>query len=200
VETVLENIKGLMDMRSQRDSCLPRVEIDMVAMRSNLDEVPAVVEAASELGIGRVNVRRMYSMHATRAGEAGPRLRQLERIERESLAGLDRRVVEAAFRRASLLASERGVELSLPAGGEGGRLLCPWPWMHTYIDYEGYVTPCCVCPDKDEVCFGNIFEDGFSTIWNGEGYQDLRGRMREGKPPGYCNGCVRAINEGLSAR
>jgi hypothetical protein len=55
-----------------------------------------------------------------------------------------------------------------------------------------------VCPDKNEVCFGNIHETGFKEIWNSEGYTDLRGRMRSGSPPPYCNGCVRAVNEGLS--
>ncbi|MDL1967032.1 MAG: radical SAM protein [Deltaproteobacteria bacterium] len=51
---------------------------------------------------------------------------------------------------------------------------CSWLYRSAYINYDGGLLPCCgnVRPIKND--FGNVFRDGFKTIWNNEKYLSSR--------------------------
>jgi radical SAM protein with 4Fe4S-binding SPASM domain len=63
---------------------------------------------------------------------------------------------------------------------------CLVPWFSTYITAKGKVLPCCFLTDEDHV-LGNIHEQDFQTIWNGEKYRRFRRQLREGR--GQLSGC-----------
>ena len=47
---------------------------------------------------------------------------------------------------------------------------CKRPWMEAFINWNGDVFPCgCVVTEK-KYTMGNVFEDGFDDVWNGERY------------------------------
>ncbi len=51
---------------------------------------------------------------------------------------------------------------------------CKRPWMETFINWNGDVFPCgCVVTEK-KYSMGNIFEQGFEDVWNGEKYVAAR--------------------------
>jgi radical SAM protein with 4Fe4S-binding SPASM domain len=53
---------------------------------------------------------------------------------------------------------------------------CVVPWFSTYIDAKGRVYPCCYLLHTDHV-MGNLHEQSFVSIWNGETYQDFRRKL-----------------------
>ena len=50
---------------------------------------------------------------------------------------------------------------------------CSWPWRQSVINWDGQVVTCCgsFAPEED---MGDVFEQGFTKIWNGERYRMAR--------------------------
>jgi MoaA/NifB/PqqE/SkfB family radical SAM enzyme len=69
---------------------------------------------------------------------------------------------------------------------------CPWPWLGTYIDTEGYVIPCCRIANAETCSFGNLNQQDFQTIWHSKEYQQLRKRIKEYNIPRYCCSCYKS--------
>lgn len=51
---------------------------------------------------------------------------------------------------------------------------CKRPWTETTIAWNGDVVPCCGVYETDKYSFGNIIDDDFRSIWNGEKYVSAR--------------------------
>ena len=68
---------------------------------------------------------------------------------------------------------------------------CPLPWWDTYIDVDGAVRPCCAWPVHDPM--GNLNEQSFEAIWNGEKYRELRRRVNTPDMPDPCRHCNLAV-------
>ncbi|MGL5576480.1 MAG: radical SAM/SPASM domain-containing protein [Sarcina sp.] len=49
---------------------------------------------------------------------------------------------------------------------------CYVPWVHTVIQSNGDIIPCCYAPD--DFIIGNVLKNSFSDIWRGEDYKNLR--------------------------
>ena len=52
---------------------------------------------------------------------------------------------------------------------------------------DGDVFPCCRGPES--LRMGNIKDEPFEEIWNGEKFQSFRKKMFEGKYPAVCASC-----------
>lgn len=65
---------------------------------------------------------------------------------------------------------------------DAGPRSCGNPWTHVHIKSDGKVYPCCF---SDEV-MGDLREQPFEEIWNGEKYQDLRKTLKEERPWASC--------------
>jgi radical SAM protein with 4Fe4S-binding SPASM domain len=50
---------------------------------------------------------------------------------------------------------------------------CPWPWHQSVINWDGQVVACCGSFDPGED-LGNVFELGFTKIWNSQRYRMAR--------------------------
>jgi radical SAM protein with 4Fe4S-binding SPASM domain len=66
---------------------------------------------------------------------------------------------------------------------------CKWAASGCYITWDGFVTPCCQRPDPDEINFGNINENDFSTIYCSPVYETFRKMILNGKEPRECSNC-----------
>ncbi len=71
---------------------------------------------------------------------------------------------------------------------------CPWPWLGTYIDTEGYVIPCCHIANAEICNFGNLNQKDFRTIWHSKEYQGLREQIKNHRPPKFCQSCYKSHN------
>lgn len=65
---------------------------------------------------------------------------------------------------------------------------CLSPWQTVPIDVEGNITLCDCQPD---FIIGNLFQNSFSDIWNGEVIQKYRTAMLSNDPPEACRICPR---------
>ncbi|MDF1799831.1 MAG: radical SAM/SPASM domain-containing protein [Planctomycetota bacterium] len=70
--------------------------------------------------------------------------------------------------------------------GWKGKTYCHFPWKEVFVGQGGEIAPCC---GQGRPVFGNAFEQDFSEIWNGPGYQALRKGIWTGEVEDYCREC-----------
>jgi radical SAM protein with 4Fe4S-binding SPASM domain len=64
-----------------------------------------------------------------------------------------------------------------------------------FIFVDGTVIPCCAGneannrPWQRRFALGNVFQEGFRTIWDGPRYRELRERIWRGQVPDACRQC-----------
>ena len=63
---------------------------------------------------------------------------------------------------------------------------CMFLWKRVYIGVNGEVVPCCLAGVE---AFGNMMDDGFQAVWNGDTYQTYRRHVYTKKPHGMCQNC-----------
>ena len=64
-----------------------------------------------------------------------------------------------------------------PSHVENKKKFCRKPWMETSVNWNGDVFPCCAVHTEAKDRMGNIFEQDFKEIWNGEKYIAARKEM-----------------------
>jgi radical SAM protein with 4Fe4S-binding SPASM domain len=108
---------------------------------------------------------------------------EAERAARE--LGVTLRASGATDPRASLQASRHPAPHPWQA--------CLRPWTTAYVTANGNCLPCCISPfattDYDSLQMGNLFEQPFEEIWNGERYRAWRAALMSDAPPLACQGC-----------
>jgi MoaA/NifB/PqqE/SkfB family radical SAM enzyme len=181
LEKVLKNIDGINHFRRQYGSEAPRLHIQMVAMKMNIHELPALVKlAADRIGARLVSVIPLAEYSSVK----GQSLIRYPEIAKE--------IVPEAKR----LATDKGIELYLApvievlVNGEDDSqdskepgdkyeapsrqmyLNCDDLWRFAFITYKGKVRPCCV----SERIMGDLAE--------------FRQEFLSGRPPEECRTCV----------
>jgi MoaA/NifB/PqqE/SkfB family radical SAM enzyme len=198
-DTVIENVR--LFARLVHDAQRPRLSFWLTAMRENLDELPALVDLAAEIGVSEVYVQRLVLIESglARADQA-----LYGRIGARQESALDVAAQRAALHgvrfRASGLASPReslrpeNVVGMLPGITERA----PWSacyrmWTTTYITVNGNVLPCCISAfsttDYDGLVLGNVFQIPFDQIWNGVNYTRRRKALHTMQPLHPCELC-----------
>ena len=195
---VIAMIRLLLAVRARLGASTPHVSLWFVAMRENIDELPAFVELAAELGVTEVHVQRMTFLLD------GHPVGYLAVADQSLYRGLSRRqaaaVVAATARAAALGVTLSGAGETDPAttihpDRVGAR---PWtncfrPWTTTYVTARGTVYPCCVAPfatnDHPSIEMGNLFTTPFEQVWNGERYRHFRDLLLSDGPHKACRGC-----------
>jgi radical SAM protein with 4Fe4S-binding SPASM domain len=187
---VVRGIRSLV--RASRIYGRPSVDLSFVGMASNLHELPRLVDFAAEVGAGGVHVEPLYSQiqHDLQ-----------EHYARENLGLLGSPRVDELFGEAKRRASDAGVRLAsrfLIGSGSADYVArsrgldiwwtCTEPWASIWVTSAGEVRTCCI----NETSFGNLFEQSFSEIWNGQHYAEFRAQHagRRETPQG-CANCVR---------
>lgn len=182
-------------MSAVRRHGTPRVSMTAVAMRENLDELPALVELAARWGIASLSVQHLCHDfgESTLPARYAP---MRDFVSDQTLVGFDARRIERAFAAAREAASRTGVELRLPRvtpiehpPETPGRSRCDWPWRGPYVSYDGTAMPCCMIATPDRGALGNVARDGVEAVWNGEAYEDFRHRLGSSDPPEICRSC-----------
>jgi len=65
--------------------------------------------------------------------------------------------------------------------------VCEFLWHKTFVVHDGTVRPCCV---PGSPTMGNITQQPFADIWNGDAYRRMRQRLAMQDPEPVCRGCV----------
>jgi len=192
-ERVLRNVGALVTLQQQRGSTTPRVSLWFTTLKANLEELPAFIQLAVQLGVPEVNAQRLVfngyglavqeqSLHQ-RLGE-----REQQVIHEAETLAQQYSIVFKASGATTPLQSLNGAALDQRhwAG-------CQRPWTLSYVTANGNVLPCCISPwttkSYRNLVLGNAFTTGLAQIWNGERYQQFRRDFESDCAPDPCHGC-----------
>ena len=194
-ERVKTNLARLVDLERAARRPTPAVSLWFTASRANLDELPAFVQLAADLGVGEVYVQRLVFNGLGLATDANALHGTLREREQDLLAEAE---ALARHRGVTMRASGLSTPLaSLQGGADESRHWsgCQRPWTLAYVTANGNVLPCCISPwvarDYRALILGSAFMERFATIWDGERYQRFRAAFESDTPPDPCRGCGR---------
>ncbi len=147
-DRVIGNVHQLVELKRRVDSEFPRIRLNYVLMRRNIEEVVDFVDLAKDLGADVLDFRHVVVFDAA------------EEMREESLAG-HKDLANAWLRRAKERADQVGLQVPYlplfprwPALGglrcrwrnwknvRQGRPRCPSPWETLVITPLGFVGPC----------------------------------------------------------
>lgn len=218
-DVVVANIAALVRTRDAlgREE-RPRLAMCMVLMRRNVEELVAMVELAHRLRVDRLEVAHLIvltpemdaeslrhhaalsdrMLRAAReradtlglhlalpplmdgtvlAASPGARLREVGR----ELGGLTRKRLRRLGRTVGDRARRRTWELRA-----GGQVPCDFLMGGLFVNLQGDVAP---CPMPGRPFVGNLLEQDFDTIWNGETLTAMRRGFLTGRPFDCCQHC-----------
>lgn len=181
-DTVVKGVRKLIELREEEGKNHPEIVIAAVAMDDNIDDLPSLVELASNLGADAIEVNYLMAYKKALIG----RSLYFDRARsNEALMEVERRAK-------SLRLETRLPDLFDIEGSKGHKNpslhdeICPRPYDFSYIGYDGNVRPCCF----PLLYLGSISDVDFLDIWNNEKYQNLRRAFASGNPPAFCRECL----------
>lgn len=191
---IVRDVGKFVAYKKERGLESPRVSLWLTGLRETIDQLPAFVRLAAEMGVTEVHLQRLV-FDAAGFGLARAESSLFERTQAEEAAA-----IEAA------IALGRGLGVMLDASGatEPGLSLKraeedrPWstcrrPWSLMYFTAHGRALPCCIAPFSargyDTYTLGDATQQSLREIWNSPGYKDFRTSLLGDAPPAPCQGC-----------
>ncbi len=172
-DKVKENIKNLTKAVGNKMDIFMAV----VILKENVNEIVEFVDFANSLGIKKIIFQAVQSKEDF-----------VENYEEgfDSLVINDKKKVKILINEAK----RRGKKLGIEVVYDENVIECVWPWRNIYVTWKGDITPCCMIVDPNELKLGNIHEQPFNKIWNGQRYKYLRYALLKGKYVKACEGCI----------
>ena len=180
---VVANARRLIQMKHELGQHRPEVKINTVVCLTNYQELPSIVELASEIGIGMVQFVNVITFDNT--------------------TGLDttaaRPEVEGKFTEALKRARDLGILVKVELFDKRPVEECDFPWRRNFVTYDGYVHPCCYTTQtgdrktQNQRSFGNLLGQPFFKIWEHQSYRHFRQKMKSGILPQACENCPKFL-------
>jgi len=170
-------------------------------MRSNLHELPDIIEFAALHKVGHVHFFPLKPSPFDHPDEGKIC------VPEETMDHVPHAERQAIYRRTMEASARTGVQVVLPERMDSSVLattefkpntvhsVCSLPLKHVTVDQNGDIRPCCQM--SSEYSLGNVFEATFEDIWNGKRYNALHHSLQVGGkllpsceyctvPKGYC--------------
>jgi len=191
---IVRNVRAFTAAQKAGGWDRPRVSLWLTGMRETIDQLPAFIALAHDIGVGEVHLQRLVFMPEGRG------LARQEQALFESVAGDEAARLQQATALAASLgmmfdasgATEPGVSLKRQADDKPWAL-CRRPWSLMYFTAHGRSIPCCIAPFSmdgyDEFTLGDASQETLQEIWNGPRYQDFRAALLSDAPPKACANC-----------
>ena len=193
---ILKNVRAFRDLQEREGYAKPRVSAWLTGLKETVQELPAFVRVAAEIGVEEVYLQRLVYFDRDTVGLARPDQTLFERMTREETHYLNE--AEALARSlgvtfsASGAASEPGISLKNTDGGSAWSL-CRRPWSLMYFTANGRALPCCIAPFSrhgyENYTLGDATQETLREIWNGPAYRDFRAALLSDQPPSSCASC-----------
>jgi radical SAM protein with 4Fe4S-binding SPASM domain len=190
---VIRNVGSLVSLLQQQGCSRPRVSMWFTTLKTNLDELPAFIRLAAQLGVPEVNAQRLVFYGQGLAVQEQSLHRRLEEREQgllteaETLAQQYGMTFKASGATTPLESLHGAAPDQRPWAG------CQRPWTLSYVTANGNVLPCCISPwttkSYRNLVLGNAFTTEFAHVWNGERYQQFRQDFESEVAPDPCRGC-----------
>ncbi len=193
---IVRNLRAFRDLQKREGHAKPRVSAWLTGLKETVEELPAFVQLAAEIGVKEVYLQRLVFFDRSAIGKAQPDQALFERMTSEEAATLKQaeelaRSLGITFS-ASGAASEPGLSLKR-ADEHSPWSLCRRPWSLMYFTANGRALPCCIAPFSrhgyESYTLGDTTQQALRNIWNGPAYRDFRAALLTDKPPATCANC-----------
>jgi radical SAM protein with 4Fe4S-binding SPASM domain len=191
---IVANLQRFTRLQRELGAARPVASLWFTAMRENIEELPQVVDIAAATGVPEVYVQRFIYFGKGLAQAEQALFARSQQHELEIIQAAGARCQELGIR---FRATGAATPAEYLARGEQ-RDARPWagcqrPYKLAYITAHGNVFSCCFAPfhpgRASERKLGNVFEQPFATIWNGERYRAFRTAFESDTPWDQCAGC-----------
>jgi radical SAM protein with 4Fe4S-binding SPASM domain len=196
-EKLLATIQALSDAKERLGSVIPRIQLNFVLMRSNIEELPSFVRLAHQLracSVGTIHMVPYENTH-TREESLWRHKALCNRMLDEARSLAAEYQIEAFFPEnfqdaptLSLVTGNGRFYLGHLHEEEFAKACCQFPWHFIGIDPYGYVVPCGWWYAEEPM--GNIRTESFEAIWNNERYRALRAEHLGGALRATCASCT----------
>jgi len=178
-DVILENIKEIVDYKI-KNKLKTKIGINTVVTHLNYQEIPQIIKLALSL---RTDYIRFVEVKNCLTLIEQQFLKEQEFIKKSRrYIPKVREIIEEERRKI------RGFSIGF-LSSENRKSICKWPFYMVYITVDGFVTPCCILPNPEVFNFGNIYQEDFKKIWNGEKYQKFRESLIKNQPNFVCDHC-----------
>lgn len=193
---IVRNVRAFRDLQERERHAKPLVSAWLTGLKETVEELPAFVKLAAEIGVKEVYLQRLVFFDQSAIGKAKPDQALFERMTRDEAACLKQaedlaRSLGITFS-ASGAASEPGMSLKNTDGGSPWSL-CRRPWSLMYFTANGRALPCCIAPFSqhgyENYTLGDATQETLREIWNGPAYRDFRAALLSDRPPATCASC-----------
>lgn len=153
---------------------------NFVIVKENYHQMPDILDLADELGIQYVNMNPLNITSVTNQDISYyDFFRSPNYLEVLNETILKSKTID-------------NVEFSIyDYKSKNGFKKCIYPWIHNYVTWDGFMVPCCARPFPKEIHYGNVFENGFLTCLNSDGFRSLRSMWFKNETPDFCVECIK---------
>jgi MoaA/NifB/PqqE/SkfB family radical SAM enzyme len=193
---ILRNVKAFRALQEREGHTKPRVSAWLTGLKETIEELPAFVRLAAEIGVKEVYLQRLVFFDRDTVGLARPDQALFECLDRDETRHLDEadalaKSLGLTFS-ASGAASEPGLSL-MKKRGDSPWSLCRRPWTVMYFTANGRALPCCIAPFSqhgyENYTLGDATQETLREIWNGDRYRSFREGLLSADPPKACANC-----------
>ena len=191
---IVRNVRAFTALQRQEGATRPVVSLWLTGLKETIEQLPAFVHLAREIGVGEVYLQRLvYFPQGQGLAQAGSALfEKLSGAEAERIAEAAALAAQSGIRFDASGASEPGTSLQRQPG-EQPWSLCRRPWSLMYFTAHGRAIPCCIAPFSvrgyDGFTLGEATQESLRAIWNGPRYQEFRRALLSDQPPPACASC-----------
>ena len=179
-ERVTENIRRLAELKKERKSERPFLNLQFTLMDLNQHEIEKIVPLAHSLGINHLVIEPLTPVYGFDSEYQAFYLAH-QVAPAKVLASLEK-AEQAAARLGLVFSSHYLFAARNPAPPKK----CVEPWLTFGARVDGRVFTCCGMIEP----MGDLATQSFAEIWNGPAYSSLRRSLARGEFPKVCTLCI----------
>jgi MoaA/NifB/PqqE/SkfB family radical SAM enzyme len=196
------NIKQLATLKKEKNTDYPKIIINMVLMKENMEELPDFIELAALLGAQAVYTKMLKPLTENIVIKKGKFIFDYNKQILDTCSDRFRKIMLLSNKRADDLGVEfTGPDIKAQRPGAAYNIrkdcavpvpMCKKPWTDALIGIDGSIRFCChMQPDgRDQtMVIGNLNDRGFEDIWNGPVAARIRRQFINGVFPKECSVC-----------
>ena len=185
-DKVLTNIRDAVSIK-KRDNLSVIIGVQFLLIPENLDDLVPFINLFKEIGVDNVQIKP-YSQHPLSKNQYSIEYSQYQSFE-EEIKKFETPGFQVIFRSqtAQRLMTKRAYQV------------CYGMPFFTLIEADGSIIPCMMFYKNPEFCYGNLYENSFATIWEGEKRKHILRQLTKNTIEHCRDGCrLDAINRYLS--
>ena len=175
VNTVINNLKLLIEEKKKRGSKKPFVEVQCLLTKDTEGKIGKINSFLTDLGPDSVAFKALFLY-----------IRDFNRLTKNDLDKAYRFLPKQEQLRVYKLDNNR-INWRWPINVKS----CIDPWRSITVTWDGKIIPCCFDWDA-EYSMGDITKEHFSQIWNGAKYRKLRSDFLSGNLE-LCKNCPESV-------